>query len=65
MVTVEVSSSVSSEDESSEEEDETDESDAELDVTVMWVGVGEYCGLSYEGIGQLVLVVVTCIIVVP
>ena len=56
---------MSSEDESSEEEDETDESDAELDVTVMWVGVGEYCGLSYEGIGQLVLVVVTCIIVVP
>ena len=42
MVTVEVSSSVSSEDESSEEEDETDESDVELDATVMWVCVGEY-----------------------
>ncbi len=46
MVTVEVSSSVLSEDESSEEEDDTDEVDAELEATVMWVCVGEYCGLS-------------------
>ena len=65
MVTVEVSSSVLSEDESSEEEDDTDEVDAELEATVMWVGVGEYCGLSYEGVGEWGLVVVTCIIVVP